>query len=362
MAHTGKTVLLNPYLAGMTRADLHEVCLKASAKPVHAATLMAYTHRHLVRDVKQIPDIPKSLRIHLESLPGCERIVLADEQCSRDGTRKLLLRLANDDLVETVLIPSSGRLTLCISTQIGCALGCRFCLTASDGLKRNLRASEMIAQIRIAQGRADKRIRNLVLMGMGEPLHNFREVARLIRIVTDPLGMAFSPKRVTVSTSGLVPGIYRMIEEALPCNLAISLHASRDEIRNKIMPVNRRYPISTLMRAARDFCSHTGKRILIEYVLLAEVNDSREDAYRLAGLIQGLPCTINLLPFNESRGSPYRRPGQARVSAFRSVLSDAGYVTVVRESRGKDILAACGQLRTKTIEKSRRSETGILAA
>jgi len=345
MIQTGKSITLNPFLAGKTREDLQELCRQTMNKPVHARQLFSYIHRHRISDLAFIPDLPKSLHTHLQKHQNTMTATLLDKQRSQDGTQKLLLRIMDGDLIETVLIPASGRLTLCISTQVGCALGCHFCLTSINGLKRNVRAVEMIAQIHMAQNQTRDEIRNLVLMGMGEPLHNFDAVSRFVRIVTDPLGMAFSPGRVTVSTAGLVPGIYRMIEEKLPCNLAISLHATTDEIRDKIMPVNRRYPIKTLMRASRDFSKKTGKRLLIEYAMLAGINDSNEDAQRLAILLQGLPCTVNLLPLNESKNIPYLQPDEERISTFRSILSDAGFVVVVRESRGEDILAACGQLR-----------------
>jgi len=267
---------------------------------------------------------------------------------SRDGTQKFLLQFPVGSAVEMVLIPASGRLSLCLSTQVGCAMGCHFCLTATRGLKRNLKASEMVAQVQIAQRLASGKVRNLVLMGMGEPLYNFDEVARFISIAADPLGMAFSPRRITVSTAGLIPGIYRMIDERLPCNLAVSLNATTDEIRNRIMPVNRAYPISELIQACRVFSRETGKRVLIEYVLIAGLNDTDEDAERLVELLADLPCTVNLLPFNESKSVPFRKPEPARISAFRSILSRAGYIAVIRESRGGDILAACGQLRANT--------------
>ncbi|MFQ5356129.1 MAG: 23S rRNA (adenine(2503)-C(2))-methyltransferase RlmN [Mariprofundaceae bacterium] len=344
MIQTGKSITLNPFLAGKTREDLQELCRRATAKPVHAKRLFASVHRHRIFEIDLIPDLPGSLRTYLKNHQNSITATLMNKQRSQDGTRKFLLGLVDGDMVETVLIPTAERLTLCISTQVGCALGCRFCLTSTNGLKRNISTVEMLAQIQMAQSQTKDEIRNLVLMGMGEPFHNFDAVARFVRIITDPLGMAFSPKRVTVSTAGLVPGIYRMIEENLPCNLAISLHATTDEIRDKIMPTNRRYPIKTLMDASRDFNKKTGKRLLIEYALLAGVNDSNEDAQRLVMLLQGLPCTINLLPLNESKDIPYRQPDQERIATFRSILSDAGYVVVVRESRGEDILAACGQL------------------
>jgi len=333
-------------VTGMDRQQLHALCVAAGAKPVHTETLLAAFFRRGMRDVDAIPDIPRKLRDVLRRHHQPPAVDMAAEQQARDGTRKLLLRLPDGARIETVLIPAKERLTQCISTQAGCAMGCRFCMTATGGLARNLTTAEMVAQIQFAQAISAKKIRNIVLMGMGEPLHNFGAVARFVRIAADPLGMAFSPRRITLSTSGLVPGIYRMIRERLPCSLAVSLNATTDNVRNRIMPVNRRYPIATLLQAVRDYiAAHGRKRVLIEYVLLAGVNDTTKDAQRLCLLLEGIDCTINLLPFNAGPDSSFRPPADADVSRFRGILTAAGFVAVVRESRGRDILAACGQLR-----------------
>lgn len=334
-----------PILTGMHRPQLAELCAEAGAKPVHAERLLAYIFRHGITDPEAMPDIPEILREHLRRYaPTAETRCVTDRQ-AEDGTRKLLLAMPDGQTVETVLIPGPGRMTQCISTQVGCAMGCAFCLTATAGLTRNLSAAEMVAQVRAGQ-QSDPSLRNLVLMGMGEPLHNYDEVAQFARIVTDPLGMAFSPKRVTISTAGLVPAIRRLLEDDLPCNLAVSLNATTDAVRERIMPVNRRWPIDALMAVLRDYARiRGGKRILIEYVLLKGVNDSDEDAQRLLTLLADIPCTINMLPFNAFSGSPFERPEDTRVSAFRRILVDAGRIAVVRESRGRDILAACGQLK-----------------
>jgi len=247
--------------------------------------------------------------------------------------------------VETVMIPTNDRLTQCISTQAGCALGCQFCLTATGGLRRNLRSGEMVAQVMTGWQQFGQRARNLVLMGMGEPMHNFDAVAQFVRLVTDPAGMAYSPRRVTLSTVGVVPGIMRLIEEKLPCSLAISLNATTDAVRDRLMPVNRKYPIRKLVEAMHSFAyAFPRRRMLVAYVLLAGVNDTPEDADRLVALLDGLPCTVNLLPFNPWPEAPWQRPDDAVVNRFRSQLSQANLVAVVRESRGEEIAAACGQL------------------
>ena len=283
-------------------------------------------------------------------------IVCTARQQATDGTQKLLLQMPDGIEVETVLIPGKGRVTQCISTQAGCAIGCTFCLTASTGLIRNLSAAEMVAQVMEGQQSCNRNVRNLVLMGMGEPLHNYDQVAHFIRIATDPKGMAFSPNRVTLSTSGLIPGIRRMMDENLPCNLAISLNATTDAIRNQLIPINRKYPIHDLLAAVREYITLRGnKRVLIEYVLLAGINDSEQDAYRLCDLLQGMDCTVNLLPFNPYPGSLYKCPSDADVSAFRAILVEASMVAVVRQSRGQDISAACGQLKTEMHDQRRKT-------
>lgn len=325
-----------------------ELCRQAGAKPIHADHLRAAIYRYGNTDIDNIPELPKQLRDYIRRhtrnfSPAC----IACQQ-SRDGTKKLLLGMADDREVETVLIPGKGRITQCISTQVGCAVGCTFCLTATAGLTRNLTAAEMVAEVMAGQQYSEHGIRNLVLMGMGEPLHNYQQVAQFVRIATDPKGMAFSPRRVTLSTSGLIPGIYRMIEDELPCNLALSLNATTDEVRSRIIPLNRKYPIAELMTAMREYIAQRGdKRVLIEYVLLGAVNDSLDDAHRLVDLIGNSDCTINLLPFNPYPGSLFESPSPESVHAFRDILVKASLVAVVRESRGRDISAACGQLKTE---------------
>lgn len=289
---------------------------------------------------------------YLAGRSGRLRLGCIRRQQAADGTIKLLLGLPDGSMVESVLIPARGRLTQCISTQVGCAVGCRFCLTASAGLTRDLSAAEIVAQVMTGRQESDGNIRNLVLMGMGEPLHNYDEVAHFIRIATDPQGMAFSPNRVTLSTAGLVPGIRRMIDDDLPCNLAVSLNATTDAVRERIMPINRKYPIAALMHAVRAYIAARGnRRVLIEYVLLAGVNDTPADAERLCALLAGMECTVNLLPFNAHPGSAFNPPDASTVSAFRAVLVEAGMVAVVRESRGRDISAACGQLKTEAVRR-----------
>jgi len=343
-------------LLGMDHADLVRLCEAAGVKTVHADRLNAELFRYGITDPANIPELPQKLYDYIgRHITPLNTTCIADQEAI-DGTRKMLLAMPDGKEVETVLIPGPNRLTQCVSTQVGCAVGCKFCLTATAGLTRNLTTAEMVAEVMTAKAMSDQEIRNLVLMGMGEPLHNYEEVAKFVRIATDPMGMAFSPRRVTLSTSGLVPGIYRMIEDELPCNLAVSLNATTDEVRDRIIPINSKYPITELMAAVRDYITAKDrKRVLIEYVMLKDINDSMDDAHRLVELLDGLGCTVNLLPFNPFPGNPFERPDDATVTAFRSVLVKADIVAVVRESRGDEISAACGQLKTEVAERRKRA-------
>ncbi len=340
-----------PALIGMSYDDLLALCAQGGVKSSHADTLRAHIFRYGNQDVQAIPELPQDFYRFLNEHTTRMHPALSASQQAEDGTFKLLLRMNDGKEIETVLIPSKGRLTQCISTQIGCAVGCTFCLTATGGLTRNLSTAEMVGQIFAAQEYTGQKPRNLVLMGMGEPMHNYDAVCRFVRIASDPKGMALAPKRITISTAGHVPGIKRMIEDDLPCNLALSLNASEDATRNRIMPINRRWPIAEVLEWMQRFATAGKKRVLIEYVLLADVNDSDADAHRLNLLLRDLPCTINLLPFNDFPGSAFKRPSAQRVLSFRDILGRASQVVVVRQSRGRDISAACGQLRTEIRQK-----------
>jgi len=335
-------------LLGMSHADLVELCHQAGVKPVHADHIVASVFRRLHTDLADIANIPKLLQSYLAEHVEVGQPVCTAEQQAEDGTRKLVLQMRDGKAVETVLIEGANRLTQCISTQVGCAVGCTFCLTATAGLTRNLNAAEMVSEIMAGQRMSGQRVSNIVLMGMGEPLHNYHAVAQFLAIVSDPKGMAFSPNRITLSTSGMVPAIYRMLEDRWPCNLAVSLNATTDAVRDQIIPLNRKYPIAMLMQAVRDYIQQRGnKRVLIEYVMLAGVNDSLGDAKRLCGLLEGLQCTVNLLPFNPYPGSDFKRPADHVVSAFQAVLVEAHLIAIVRQSKGREISAACGQLITE---------------
>jgi 23S rRNA (adenine2503-C2)-methyltransferase len=277
------------------------------------------------------------------ALPELERITP-----SQDGSRKLVFRLEDGSRVSAVLMPDDDRMTLCLSTQVGCGYGCAFCLTGTMGFTRNLTAGEIVGQLLVANGlgELERRVSHLVFMGMGEPLANLAHLVQAIRILTDArLGVGYSPRRITVSTVGLVAGIDRLGREQLRVNLAISLHAATDEVRSRLMPINRAWNLKALMDAVRRYPLAPRQRVFFEYVLLEDVNDGPEDATRLARLLRGVKAKVNLIPFNDWTGAEFRRPPLARILAFQSVLLGAGITTTVRWSKGEDIGAACGQLR-----------------
>jgi 23S rRNA (adenine2503-C2)-methyltransferase len=271
---------------------------------------------------------------------------LQSRQESSDGTTKFLLRLTDGRHVECVYIPDTPAQTFCISTQVGCAMGCGFCLTGKMGLVRNLTAGEIAGEVRVLAhqtGFADRPF-NVVLMGMGEPLHNYDATMKALRILADERGLALHPRRVTLSTVGIVPGLERLAKEPVMPNLAVSLHATTDEDRSRLVPVNRKYALKDVIDACRRFPVRRRGRITFEYVLLEDVNDRPDDARRLARLLEGIKAKVNLLALNEAPGIPFRRPSDERVNAFAKILADRGVVVSVRKSRGRDIRAACGQL------------------
>jgi 23S rRNA (adenine2503-C2)-methyltransferase len=299
--------------------------------------------------------LPRALRALLPDRAALSRPEIVRAQRSLDETRKFLFRLADGEEIESVLIPDDGRLTACISTQVGCPLACRFCLTGLMGLRRNLVAGEIVGQVLALQDRLEEgeRISNLVLMGMGEPLLNFLQVERALRILSDEYGANFSSRRITLSTAGHVPGIQKLAASDLGVNLAVSLSATTDAVRDQLMPINRRWPIVELLKACRAYPLPNRRRLTFEYVMLDGVNDSQEDAKRLVGLLRGIRSKINLIPFNAAPDLPDRASPRERVEAFQRILHDAGLTATIRESRGWDISAACGMLRG---EKDRQGQ------
>jgi len=291
-------------------------------------------------------DLNRNFREQLASRCTISTLAVERSETADDGTVKLLYRLADGNTVEGVLIPGPDRLTLCVSTQVGCASGCGFCLTGSGGLVRNLASAEIVNQLFAAEKNiAGRPVTNIVLMGTGEPLSNYDAVIGFIETTTDRHGLGFSPKKVTLSTCGLAPQIERLADDGVKVSLAVSLNATTDAIRDRIMPVNKTYPIERLLQAVRYYGEKTGRSVTIEYVLCKGVNDSDGDAARLGELLHGVACMINILMFNPFSGSAFERPDEDRVYAFRNLLLRSGHVAVVRNSMGRNISAACGQLR-----------------
>ena len=315
-------------------------------------------HKHAA-SFAEMTNLSASLREQLAQDFTISRLAIERQAESTDGTVKFLFRLADDRSIESVLIPETKRLTLCVSTQAGCGFGCVFCATAILGLKRNLHASEIVDQILEASRTLDndRRITNVVLMGMGEPLANYRETVRALAVITDnSWGIGISPRRITLSTVGLVPQIYRLMNET-NVNLAISLHAATDELRSRLMPVNRKYSLRQLIDCCRALPIPRRKRITFEYVLLRGVNDSPADAQKLIELLRGIRCKINLIPFNPHRGSEFGRPEIKDVDVFQQILYSHGLQVNVRRPRGDDIAAACGQLQGEAIsDKARQAD------
>ena len=340
----------------MSRTDLRDLqrdeiaaLLAAQGEPdFRARQVCQWVYKRQATSLQQMTNLPEALRQRLQNQWYVSTLTLLRQQRSEDGTEKLLFGAEDGNRIETVLIPRGDKRTICVSTQVGCALGCRFCLTAQGGLVRSLRPAEIVGQVLYFQepGREPARdFTNIVFMGMGEPLDNFRGTVQAVRILTADWGLGISPRRITVSTSGLARRLEAFGREDLKVNLAVSLNATTDAVRSRIMPINKAYPIDRLLQACRDFPLAVRQRITFEYVLLRGVNDSLADAKRLVRLLHGLRCKVNLLPFNEIPEAPYRRPTDDAVQRFWTWLVEHGVSASVRQSRGRDISAACGQLR-----------------
>ncbi len=334
------------YLFDHDLAGLESFFRGMGERPFRARQVMHWVYKRGVTDFRAMTDLSAALRRRLEQAATLTLPRVVREQVSRDGTVKLLLELADGERVETVLMPEGHKVTQCVSTQVGCAMGCAFCRTGTLGLRRHLTAGEIVAQVVVGQRRAgpDRRITNVVFMGMGEPLHNLDNVLRAFRILSDDHGFNITRRRLTISTAGLADRIRRLPAEVLP-SLAVSLNATTDETRDRIMPVNRRFPIAELLEALRDRPLPPRARYTIEYVLLGGVNDTPGDARRLVRLLSHLRCKVNLIAYNPHPESPFRRPDPDRVEAFRRYLLEKNFTATLRRSRGEDILAACGQLK-----------------
>ena len=349
---------------GYTRGAWRTLLAELGEKPFHAAQIMKWLHHRLARDFSAMTDISKRLRQYLIQHGDLAEPEVHQELVSRDGVRKWLLRAASGSLFETVFIPESNRGTLCVSSQVGCALDCSFCSTGKQGFNSNLTTAEIIGQLRIAMralagkypGRR-RSVTNIVMMGMGEPLLNVDNVLPAVELMMDDLGYGISKRKVTVSTAGVIPGIEKLCE-ATDVSLAISLHAPNDELRDRLVPINRKYPVARLLEVCGRYARNLGEKrtITVEYTLLAGVNDSPEQARELSRLLRGFPCKINLIPFNPFPGAGYRRPSATAVRAFQDRLSRDGYEVTLRTTRGDDIQAACGQLVGLVADRTRRQE------
>ncbi|MCG3268682.1 23S rRNA (adenine(2503)-C(2))-methyltransferase RlmN [Yoonia sp. I 8.24] len=364
-----------PNLIGLTRPALRDALIAVGTKEkqakMRAGQIWQWLYHWGVRDFDQMTNLSKDYRAMLAENFVIQLPEVVTRQISEDGTRKYLVRIAGGHEVEVVYIPETDRGTLCISSQVGCTLTCSFCHTGTQKLVRNLTAGEIIGQVMLArddlgewpeQGArneaAPRLLSNIVLMGMGEPLYNFENVRDAMKIALDPEGIALSRRRITLSTSGVVPEIARTAEE-IGCQLAVSFHATTDEVRDTLVPINKRWPIADLLDALRVYPkASNSERITFEYVMLDGVNDSDEDAHRLVELIKGIPAKINLIPFNEWPGAPYKRSSNNRIRAFSDIVYNAGYSSPVRKPRGEDIMAACGQLKSAT-ERARKSRAEI---
>jgi len=366
---------VKPNLIGLTREQLRAALIEQGTPEKQAkmreGQIWQWLYHWGVRDFAVMTNLSKDYRAMLAEKFAIRLPEIVTQQVSADGTRKYLLRIDGGHEVETVYIPEEGRGTLCISSQVGCTLTCSFCHTGTQKLVRNLTAAE-VGQVMIARDdlnewnipgetrREDRLISNVVLMGMGEPLYNFDNVRDAMRIVMDNEGISLSRRRITLSTSGVVPEIARTADE-IGCLLAISFHATTDEVRDRLVPINKKWNIETLLGALRDYPRlSNSERITFEYVMLKGVNDSDADARRLVKLIQGIPAKINLIPFNEWPGAPYQRSDWARIEAFSDIIFKAGYASPIRTPRGEDIMAACGQLKSAT-ERGRKSAKQVAA-
>lgn len=363
-------------IIGQSRQSLLEQLSIAGIRDEHLKMrldqIWGWLYQKGITDFSQMKNISKEVRAVLENHFVINIPQIVKKEISRDGTRKYLLKLTGGHEVETVFIPEVDRGTLCISSQVGCTLTCSFCHTGTQKLVRNLTTSEIIGQILLARhdlqdwptkekslARQPRKLSNVVLMGMGEPLYNFEAVKDAMHIAMDPSGISLSRRRITLSTSGVVPEISKVGSE-IGCMLAISFHATTDEVRNNLVPINKRWNISELLNELRNYPRlSNSERITFEYVMLKGINDSDEDARRLISLIKGIPAKINLIPFNEWPGAPYKRSSNNRINAFATIIHNAGYSSPIRRPRGEDIMAACGQLKSVT-ERERKSKKQIM--
>jgi 23S rRNA (adenine2503-C2)-methyltransferase len=351
-----------PDLADLELGAMEAALVERGHERFRARQLFAWIYRRGMTDLDAMTDLPRGLRSSLAAEFALTTPTVARRETSVDGTVKFLLRLQDGREIESVFIPDTPAMTLCISTQVGCAMACAFCLTGKMGLFRNLTAGEIAGQVRVMVheiGLSETAF-NIVLMGMGEPLHNYDETMKALRIVCDKEGLAVAPRRITLSTVGLLPQLERLAREPIMPNLAISLHAPTDALRGELVPINRKYGVADVIAAARKFPLKKRGRITFEYVLLAGVNDRPEDARRLAKLLSGMKAKVNLIPLNAAAGIAFDRPAEDSIDRFAAILAERGVTVSVRKSRGRDIRAACGQLLVEGQKKSAGQQLAVM--
>ncbi|MEY2489997.1 MAG: rRNA (adenine2503-C2)-methyltransferase [Verrucomicrobiota bacterium] len=354
-----------PSIQSLLRDEIAAELAARNERPYRAKQIVDWIYRKRVTSFEEMTDLPQDLRIRLAEEFAFGAVETIRVLGSEDTTRKFLFRLADGNLIESVLIPASpslygatsDRRTICVSTQVGCAYGCKFCASGLDGFSRNLEASEIVQQLLAVEKASGEKIDNVVFMGMGEPLANFANVVRAIRIINASWGMEIGARHITVSTSGLAPQIRKLADEPLQSRLAISLHGATDEVRNQIMPVNRKYDLTSLLSACDYYASRKKQRIYFEYILIAGVNDAEEQAHLLAGHARRLGAKVNLIPYNTVEGLEWSRPSRARQERFLAILREHGTVATLRREKGHDIEAACGQLRLQAKRSELSAET-----
>ena len=352
---------LKTNIIGLSRDQIKSILIEANLIELNenfrVKQIWHWLYFHGVTNIDDMTSISIDLREDLKKVFILKRPELDKDQCSTDGTRKWLIKLDDGNLVETVYIPENNRGTLCVSSQVGCTLNCKFCHTGTQKLVKNLSTEEIVSQLMIARDQLkdwpaneNRKISNIVFMGMGEPLYNYNSVKQAVKIFSDQEGIKLSTKRITLSTSGIVPQILEWGKE-VDTVLAISLHATNDKLRDEIVPINKKYPLEELIQACRDYPrSRNSRRITFEYVMLKGVNDSLDDAKALVDLIEGIPAKINLIPFNPWPNSPYECSSNNQIKKFGDFINDAGYSSPVRKTRGQDIMAACGQLKSDSVK------------
>ncbi len=338
--------MTKPDLKNMTLEEIEAFVAELGKEKYRARQIMKWIYQQGAASFDAMSNLSKEFRTDMEKRARISNLEIVRTETSEDTTKKILFRLEDGLLVESVLIPGASHWTLCVSTQAGCRMGCSFCFTSRSGLCRNLLPSEIVDQLVQAKFKTGEgpEINNLVLMGMGEPLDNYENVLKAISIITSDYGLAITTRKITLSTCGLAPGIERLGKEDLAVNLAVSLNAPDDRRRSELMPINKKYPIEAIIKACKSYPMPRRRRITIEYILIAGVNDSPADARLLVKTFGNLRCKFNLIAFNEFPGSPFKTPSPKAIEAFQKVLVDHRFTAVLRQSRGKDILAACGQL------------------